>query len=102
MSRSWRTPRSPRSAAAPPCSIAAGRGRKGNHEWKLRNRLTRSAVKMHADHLDPMAADLKALPKQIGEPILATSEREGRLDGPAGAARDQPQAADQRAADPVL
>jgi transposase len=28
-------------------------------------------ARMHADHLDPMVADLKALPKPIGEPILA-------------------------------
>jgi transposase len=47
------------------------RGRKGNREWELRNRLTRSAARMHADHLDPMVADLTALPKPIGEPILA-------------------------------
>lgn len=47
------------------------RGRKGNREWELRNRLTRAASRMHADHLDPMVADLEGLPKQIGEPILA-------------------------------
>ena len=46
------------------------RGRKGNREWELRNRLTRSAARMHADHLDPMVADLKDLPKKIGGPIL--------------------------------
>lgn len=38
---------------------------------ELRNRLTRAASRMHADHLDPMVADLEGLPKQIGEPILA-------------------------------
>ncbi|MEY9926316.1 transposase [Catenulispora sp. GP43] len=47
------------------------RGRKGNREWELRNRLTRSAARMHADHLDPMVEDLMALPKKIGVPILA-------------------------------
>ena len=47
------------------------RGRKGNREWELRNRLTRTAARMHADHLDPMVDDLKALPKKIGGPILA-------------------------------
>jgi transposase len=47
------------------------RGRKGNREWELRNRLTRSAARMHADHLDPMVEDLAALPKKIGGPILA-------------------------------
>ncbi|MBS2552423.1 transposase [Catenulispora sp. NL8] len=46
-------------------------GRKGNREWELRNRLTRSAARMHAAHLDPMVADLEALPKKIGQPILA-------------------------------
>jgi len=46
------------------------RGRKGNREWELRNRLTRAASTMHADHLDPMVDDLRALPKRIGEPIL--------------------------------
>lgn len=29
------------------------RGRKGNREWQLRNRLTRAASRIHADHLDP-------------------------------------------------
>lgn len=47
------------------------RGRKGNREWELRNRLTRSAARMHAHHLDPMVADLEALPEHIGQPILA-------------------------------
>ena len=47
------------------------RGRKGNREWELRNRLTRAASLMHSDHLDPMIADLEDLPKQIGGPILA-------------------------------
>ena len=46
------------------------RGRKGNREWELRNRLNRSAARMHADHLDPMVEDLQALPKNIGGPIL--------------------------------
>jgi transposase len=47
------------------------RGRKGNREWELRNRLTRSAARMHADHLDPMVEDLQGLPKKIRVPILA-------------------------------
>ena len=38
------------------------RGRKGNREWEIRNRLTRSAARMHEDHLDPMVEDLQALP----------------------------------------
>lgn len=51
--------------------VRGRRGRKGNREWELRNRLTRSAAKMHADHLDPMVEDLQSLPKKIGQPILA-------------------------------
>jgi transposase len=51
--------------------VRGRRGRKGNREWELRNRLTRSAAKVHADHLDAMVDDLKALPKKIGVPILA-------------------------------
>jgi transposase len=51
--------------------VRGRRGRKGNREWELRNRLTRSAAKIHADHLDPMVEDLQSLPKKIGQPILA-------------------------------
>jgi transposase len=51
--------------------VRGRRGRKGNREWELRNRLTRSAAKMHADHLNPMVEDLQSLPKKIGQPILA-------------------------------
>ena len=46
------------------------RGRKGNREWELRNRLTRSGSRMHAKHLDAMVDDLQALPKKIGAPVL--------------------------------
>ena len=46
------------------------RGRKGNREWELRNRLTRSAARMYATHLDAMVDDLNKLQK-IGQPILA-------------------------------
>jgi transposase len=45
------------------------RGRKGDREWELRNRLTRSAAATPARLLDPMVDDLRALPKKIGEPI---------------------------------
>jgi transposase len=47
------------------------RGRKGNREWELRSRLTRSGARMHARHLDAMVDDLRSLPKMIGAPILA-------------------------------
>lgn len=30
------------------------RGRKGDREWELRNRLTRSAARTHGRHLDPI------------------------------------------------
>ena len=46
------------------------RGRKGNREWEMRNRLTRAGARMHAKHLDPMIDDIQALPKKIGTPIL--------------------------------
>lgn len=51
--------------------VRGRRGRKGNREWELRNRLTRSAAQMHADHIDPMVEELRALPKKIGGSILA-------------------------------
>jgi transposase len=50
--------------------VRGRRGRKGNREWELRNRLTRSAAKTDAALLDPMIDDLKALPREIGEPII--------------------------------
>lgn len=46
------------------------RGRKGDREWELRNRLTRSAATTPARLLDPMVDDLRALQKKIGEPIV--------------------------------
>lgn len=51
-------------------TVRGRRGRKGNREWELRNRLTRSAAKTKAALLDPMINDLRALPKEIGEPII--------------------------------
>jgi transposase len=50
--------------------VRGRRGRKGNREWELRNRLTRSAAKTKGTLLDPMITDLRALPKEIGEPII--------------------------------
>lgn len=56
------------------------RGRKGNREWELRNRLTRSAARRHANHLDPMVDDLAAL-GQLGADILtAWNAKEDLLD----------------------
>lgn len=61
--------------------IRGRQGRKGNREWELRNRLTRSAARMNAEHLDPMIDDLHALPTGIGTPILAAwNAKEDLLD----------------------
>jgi transposase len=61
--------------------VRGRQGRKGNREWELRNRLTRSAARMHAKHLDPMVDDLHALPTAIGTPILvAWNAKEDLLD----------------------
>ncbi|MFC5109429.1 ISL3 family transposase [Kibdelosporangium philippinense] len=61
--------------------VRGRRGRKGNREWELRNRLTRSAARMHEQHLDPMIDDLRALPAVIGTPILAAwNAKEDLLD----------------------
>lgn len=61
--------------------VRGRRGRKGNREWELRNRLTRSAARMHAAQLDPMVDDLRALPDKIGVPILtAWNAKEDLLD----------------------
>jgi transposase len=49
--------------------VRGRRGRKGNREWELRNRLTRSAARMHGQ-LDPMIDGLQALGR-IGTEILA-------------------------------
>jgi transposase len=55
------------------------RGRKGDREWELRNRLTRSAARIHAHHLDPMIDDLRALSTAIGTPILTAWNTEEDL-----------------------
>jgi transposase len=61
--------------------VRGRRGRKGNREWELRNRLTRSAARMHSHQLDPMIDDLQTLPKRLGAPILAArNAKEDLLD----------------------
>ncbi|MFF3663536.1 transposase [Streptomyces olivochromogenes] len=45
------------------------RGRKGNREWELRNRLTRSAARMRGEHVDALLDELSNLPRVIGAPI---------------------------------
>jgi transposase len=56
------------------------RGRKGNREWELRNRLTRSAARMHANHLDPMVDQLAALGKLGTDLLVAWNAKEDLLD----------------------
>jgi transposase len=47
------------------------RGRKGNREWELRNRLTRKAARMRGEHVDALLDDLSNLPTPIANPITA-------------------------------
>jgi hypothetical protein len=68
------------------------RGRKGNREWELRNRLTRCAARMRGEHVDALLDELAYLPAAIGEPITPV-ERQGR---PARRARHRPHAAQPR------
>ncbi|WP_207914084.1 transposase [Micromonospora sp. KC213] len=57
------------------------RGRKGNREWEVRNRLTRSAVRVRGEHVDALVDDLSALPTPISAPILAAwNAKEDLLD----------------------
>jgi transposase len=61
--------------------VRGRRGRKGNREWELRNRLTRSAARMRAEHVDELVDDLSALPATISMPILAAwNAKEDLLD----------------------
>jgi len=50
--------------------IRGRRGRAGDREWDLRNRLTRSARRMRAERVDKLCDDLAQLPTSIGTPIL--------------------------------
>jgi len=57
------------------------RGRKGNREWELRNRLTRSAARMRGEHVDALLDELSRLPAAIATPILAAwNAKEDLLD----------------------
>jgi transposase len=57
------------------------RGRNSDPEWQLRNRLTRSAARMHARHVDRLTDTLSNLPARIGAPILtAWNAKEDLLD----------------------
>jgi transposase len=56
-------------------------GRKGNREWELRNRLTRSAARMRGEHVDALCDELPRLPAAIAAPILAAwNAKEDLLD----------------------
>lgn len=57
------------------------RGRKGNREWELRNRLTRSAARMRGEHVDALLDELSTLPAAIATPIMAAwNAKEDLLD----------------------
>jgi transposase len=51
--------------------VRGRRGRKGNREWELRNRLTRSAARMRGEHVDALLDELSNLPAAIATPITA-------------------------------
>jgi hypothetical protein len=44
--------------------VRGRRGRKGNREWELRNRLTRKAAGMRGEHVDALLDQLSNLPKR--------------------------------------
>lgn len=57
------------------------RGRASDPEWQQRNRLTRSAARTRAEHVDKLADTLSHLPAKIGNPILtAWNAKEDLLD----------------------
>src|SRR5204862_3732968 len=49
--------------------VQGRRGRKGNREWELRNRLTRAAARMRGEHVDALLDELSHLPDAIAVPI---------------------------------
>lgn len=61
--------------------VRGRRGRKGNREWELRNRLTRRADSLSDQQLAELQTDLKLLPKRIREPITVVwNAKEDLLD----------------------
>jgi transposase len=57
------------------------RGRGSDPEWRLRDRLTRSAARMSGKHLDRLVDTIHALPATVGAPILAAwNAKEDLLD----------------------
>lgn len=65
------------------------RDRKGNREWDLRNRLTRCAARMHADHPDSMV-DQHEAPGRLGTDLLTAWNAKDLLD-PLALARTGPE-----------
>jgi transposase len=60
--------------------VRGRRGRKGNREWELRNRLTRKAAGMRDEHI-ALLDQMSNLPKAIAEPITtAWNAKEDLLD----------------------
>jgi hypothetical protein len=50
--------------------VRGRRGRAGDREWDLRNRLTRSAARMRGERVDKLCDDLAGLPTSIAVPVL--------------------------------
>ncbi|MGC5033965.1 ISL3 family transposase [Micromonospora sp. DT229] len=66
------------------------RGRASDPEWRMRNRLTRSAARMSGKHVDRLVDTLDALPAAIGAPILAAWNAKEDLLDLLAVARTQP------------
>src|SRR4051794_37409752 len=66
------------------------RGRGSDPEWRIRNRLTRSAARMSGKHVDRLVDTLDALPAKIGPPILAAWNAKEDLHDLLATARTQP------------
>nr|WP_242624810.1 transposase [Krasilnikovia cinnamomea] len=61
--------------------VRGRRGRAGDREWDLRNRLTRSARRMHGERVDRLCDDLARLPAAISTSVLAAwNAKEDLLD----------------------
>ena len=72
------------------CTQRGRRGRATDPEWRIRNRLTRSAARMHGRHVDRLVDTLDALPAAIGAPILAAWHAKEDLLDLLATARTQP------------
>jgi transposase len=66
------------------------RGRGSDPEWRMRNRLTRSAARMPGELVDRLVDTLQALPTSIGAPILAAWNAKEDLLDLLAVARTQP------------